>query len=125
MTYKVYPDQFTYVVHHTTGCGEQGGEPIREHEIVFSSESYEECLAKGRELYPPSGSGWDYDNFTINVNITTTKGIQLLDKFREEGKVLEQHMKDNPEQWRTYTFGGHTMHLQYNPAFDEPSAPTS
>lgn len=119
MTYKEYPyNPHTYIVHHTTGFGEQGGEPIREHEIVYSSDSYEDCMTQGRKLYLRHQSGWTYDDFTINVNTSTPQGKLLLAEFRAKCDKLEQHQKENPHLYTEYKTGDYTLILRYHPELD-------
>jgi hypothetical protein len=119
MTYKEYPwSDKTYLVVHTTGCGVVES-PIEEREIVFGTNDQNEALIKGRELYPRDGSGWDYHNFTIHVNISTEEGKRLYKEFEEKMNAIYEHIKQNPDDYITTELSnGHKITLRKNPAFD-------
>jgi hypothetical protein len=117
-----YP-QFTdtYIVHRTTGCGEQGGEPIRQHEIIGSANTWDEALKLGRALFPPHPSGWTYDSFCININTLTEKGKERLQKHQDNCAELEADRLARPELWDTVKIEAFELHFQRNPAFDTPA----
>lgn len=92
----------TYVVQHTTGFGEQGGEPIRYLEYVGSFNTFLDAAEFGRDVYPSDQSGWTYDDFSIVINTFTKVGKELLHIFREKCKEIEQKIKDNPDNYETF-----------------------
>lgn len=120
MTYKEYPGEKTYVVFHTEGTGEQGGSPIVEKEILRSFDTNEEALEFGKDRYPRI-TGWEWDNFTININTLTEKGKEKYAEFVEDYRRIEAHAKANPHLYHTYEMAnGNSITLRHNEAFDGP-----
>lgn len=121
MTYREYPDNpHTFIVHHTEGTGEQGGSPIVEKEEVFSCNSYQEAMEWGLKRYPRI-TGWEWDNFKINVNILTERGQIELKQFHADFEKVQEKIKANPDDYITVTgSNGMTITFQYNEAFDGP-----
>ena len=124
MNFGNYPDiRKTYVAFHTTGFGEQGGEPIRRHEMVYTDDDLDHLITVCKALYPRDPSGWTYDDFSIDINLATQEGTRLYEKFREEWKVREQYIKDHPEKYETIQCDGYTITYEKNAAFDTPVQP--
>lgn len=119
MRYDNFPGEKTYVVFHTEGTGEQGGAPIEEKEYLDSFDTEEEALAFGRTRYPRI-TGWEWDNFRININRLTDKGKELYAEFERAFATLEQRVKDHPDEYTTYQFGDTTITMQHNELFDGP-----
>lgn len=118
-----YPGQVhTYIVHHITGFGDQGGPPIEEHEIVYTTDNLDDANKKGQELYPldPVHPGWTWDRYVININTLTKKGKELLKDFHDRMDQLSKYADEHPEEFVTYNFPSGTMRMQYNPYFDRP-----
>lgn len=119
------PDsEFTYHVYHTTGTGEQGGEPIRRREFLFATNDKEEIEPRARAIYPLDAKypGWTYDNWDYDVNTCTPEGQVIKAESDQRWEAIEQDQKDHPEQWSTYTAAdGMTISLKHNPIFDGPS----
>jgi hypothetical protein len=114
-----------YLAIHRTGFGEQGGEPIRYREIVYSSDDLEELTRTCDALYPKDPSGWTYDNYVVAINTALEEGQRLKIESDKEQKIrfaeLDRKMKEHPENYHTVECGGYTIHLEKNDEFDKPT----
>lgn len=126
MIFAEYPfTPHVYVVHHTTGFGEQSGEPYRVKDVFYSSDSEEQCREAGEKAFPRDPSGWTYDNYEIRVNTCTEKGKQLEAawnaEFDKRWAELEENQKKNPHLYKTYSMpDGTSITVKHNEALDGP-----
>ncbi len=98
----------------------KGGEPIKKHDIVFSSDSKEEALSKGHELFPSDPSGWTYYSFDIDINTLTDLGKELYKEFKEDFDKFLEEAKQHPEKYTQVTFeNGIEMFVVKCPEYDK------
>lgn len=114
-----------YLVQHTTGFGDQGGEPITYKEYVGEFDRWSEAVEFGMKKYPISPSGWTYDHFDVVVNTLTKKGAKEFKDYEREAKIrwnaIKEDQKLYPEKYHTFEMeNGATITLVHNPIFDEP-----
>lgn len=120
---NIYTTTLPFIVQHTTGFGDQGGEPIRYKEYVGAHDTLEEAEEFIKLRYPRHPSGWTYDNGHIIINTLTEVGKKLYKEFEEKWEarmaIVEEDMKLHPENYRTYTSNsGMSITVKHNPIFD-------
>src|SRR4051812_39701832 len=103
----------TYIVHHTTGFGEEGNVPYRELEVIYTTDNIHEAHEKGREMFPAHPSNWTWDRYTINVNVLTQKGRRIYEEFIEAGRRLERRLREDPEDFIRYEMDGTSLYISH------------
>lgn len=118
MNYSEYPGHKTYVVQHTTGFGDQGGEPTKWLEIIGSYDTYAEAMAAGLEKFPRHPSGWTYHNFDIHVNYLTKEGKLIKNQRLMEWELMLMRIHEHPERYETVQTEGFSLTFKKNAVFD-------
>ena len=101
LRYGEFPEiKETYIVNYMTGCGVMES-PFEEKEIVYKSDSLEDCENYIKEHYPYKE--WQFHHGIITANTLTEEGKKLLKVFQGEWFSVEEKIKNNPQNYTTYT----------------------
>lgn len=110
-----------YIVHRTTGTGAQGDTPLEIREPLGAFDTPEEANEFGKKLYP-NVTGWDYENYTINVNTNTVVGKDLYEGFLKEWDNRLKDIEENSNEYNTITLiDGTTIHMRKDNQLDNPN----
>lgn len=119
MIYDKFNSDKLYIVTHLTGFGEQGGEPIRRHEIVHETDDLRDAEETGAKMFPRDPSGWTYHGYSIDINLNHPVGQKLYEGFCVEADKRMKFAEEHPELYTKFEMDGKIVYMQKIKEFDE------